>query len=84
MSVGARVAIGPDPIRVAVLPDGKTAVVASRWARRLTVVEIVEGDPPSLRIARTLDLPFPPRDLVSAKDGATVIVAKVADGSPGR
>ena len=38
-----RVAVGPDPVRVAVLPGGSSCVVASRWSRQLTFVAILPG-----------------------------------------
>ncbi len=80
VSVVARVSVGPDPIRVAVLPGGKTAVVTSRWPKRITVVEISEDKPPSLRVSRTVDLPFRPRDLVALPDRPSVIVADAFGG----
>lgn len=48
------------PVDVKVVGDGAFVVVASLWARRVTLFSI-QLENPELRQARVLDLPFPPR-----------------------
>ena len=81
-----RVAVGSDPVRVAVLPGGSSCVVASRWSSQLTFVAILpgagDGDAPgrSLKVSRTLGLPFRPRDLALIRDGSALVVADAFGG----
>ena len=61
-----RLKVSPDPVRLAVLSDGASCAVASRWSRRLTFVSIARG-PMGRRHGhrdhRRVDLPFCPREL---------------------
>ncbi len=54
IQVLARVQVSPDPVRIVVPSDGSSCVVASRWSRRLTFLELIRGrspaDEPSLKI----------------------------------
>jgi mono/diheme cytochrome c family protein len=59
-------------------------VVASLWSRRLTFIDLGREAPgddhPSLKIARTLDLPFSPRTMVQVRDGAKLVVTDAFGG----
>lgn len=68
-----RVRVGDDPRRVAIVDDGRTALVACRWSRRLDVVELrpADGsrDPAEWnrafpRLVRSIALPFSPQELL--------------------
>ena len=80
----ARLQVGPDPVRMLISRDGSLCFVASRWPRRLTVLELTPasaGAPhPSLRIARTVELPFSPRELVELPGQAGLLAAADAFG----
>ncbi len=83
-----RLTISPDPVRVLPSVDGSSCVVASRWSRRLTFVELVPGrggaggEPAAvrLRFARALDLPFCPRNLAWVHGGTVLVVADAFGG----
>jgi YVTN family beta-propeller protein len=81
-----QVAVGPDPVRVAVLPGGSSCVVASRWSSGLAFVAILpeagDGDAPGrlLKVSRTLGLPFRPRELALIRDGSALVVADAFGG----
>jgi len=79
-----RLAVSADPVRVVILAGGSSCLVASRWSRRLTFVDIVsgsgEGVHPTLRAAHTLDLPFSPRELILIGNRSTVVVADAFGG----
>jgi DNA-binding beta-propeller fold protein YncE len=62
--VRARLAVGPYPVSVAVLPDGRRAAVASLWSRRVEIVDLAglaSADRPTLRVLHSVRLPFAPR-----------------------
>jgi mono/diheme cytochrome c family protein len=81
LSVIARLAIGPDPIRVAVLPGGKACAVASRWPRRLAIVDVELGEAGAgLTLRRTVDLPFQPREVLPLREGKALLVADAFGG----
>jgi YVTN family beta-propeller protein len=77
--VRARVPVGPDPMRLAVAPDGRACVVASRWPRRLTFVELTDS---GLEVVGTLALPFSPLAMAMAATpgGARLVVADAFGG----
>lgn len=58
--------------------------MASRWSRQLAFVAILPGagdDPDrSLKVSRTLGLPFRPRDLAPIRDGSALVVADAFGG----
>src|SRR5262245_47598977 len=56
--VNQRLPISPYPVSISVTPDGKTAVIASLWSRRLTFVALDEH---GISIRQVIDLPFAPR-----------------------
>jgi len=79
VAVGKRLAIAPDPVSVLVAPGGKSCVVASTRSRRLSVIGLGDdGATPAL--ARTVDLPFPPRNLAWARPGSILIAADAFGG----
>src|SRR5262249_2853904 len=81
-AVGRR-AVSPDPVGVLVLADGPGCVVASRGSRRLTFLRLDPsgGDgPPSLGVARTLELPFRPRDMAWLPRSDRLVVADAFGG----
>jgi cytochrome c peroxidase len=67
LSVRTRLAVATYPASVAVTPDGGRAVVAGLWSRRLDVVDLTPlcapTAQPSLRVVKTIHLPFAPRNL---------------------
>jgi DNA-binding beta-propeller fold protein YncE/cytochrome c peroxidase len=77
-----RAALGNDPVQVAVSPDGRTCVVASTWARRLTVLSIApgQGQGPELSFSSTLELPFSPRNVIYVQGGKRVVAADAFGG----
>jgi DNA-binding beta-propeller fold protein YncE/mono/diheme cytochrome c family protein len=76
--------VSPDPVSVAVLPDGSACAVASLGTRRLTFVELSPttggGDAPALKVVATLDLPFSPRALTLVRGGSRLVVADAYGG----
>jgi len=81
----ARVRVNPDPVRIVVSSDGLSCVVASRWSRRLTFLELTRGqspaDDPSLKIIASLDLPFCPRELAASRDGSKLVITDAFGGN---
>lgn len=75
--VVSRVEVSPDPVRVVVAGGGASCVVASRWSRRLSVLEIAG---PGLKPARTIELPFSPREMLELPDEAGLVVADAFGG----
>lgn len=76
-----RLEIGPDPVRLSVAADGLACVVASRWSRRLSVVELgPRSEHPALKLRRTIELPFSPRLMVRLDDGRRLLVADAFGG----
>lgn len=76
-----RIEVGPDPVSLSVSIDGMACVVASRWSRRLTVVEIRKGsEHPALKLVRTLELPFSPRRMIRLGEGSRLVVADAFGG----
>ena len=81
LTVKSRLAVGLDPIRVAILPDGTACVVTSRWGRRLMIVDItLEDGAAVLRLRRSIDLPFPAREVVLLRGGKALLVADAFGG----
>src|SRR5262249_47596450 len=79
-----RIKVGPDPVRLAVSPDGPVCAVASLWSRGLTFIELARrasaGGLPALSPIGGLDLPFSPRELVFAGRGTQLVVADAFGG----
>ena len=78
-----RLTLSPDPIRLAILADGVTCAVASRWSRKLTIAAVTGGS--TAEIARLtllghVDLPFCPQELVAQGDGSRLVVADAFGG----
>jgi len=81
--VVARRGVAPDPVGVAVMPDGSACVVASTGSRRLTFLKLAPGPaggPPGLETVGSLDLPFGPRCMAPVRDGARLVVADAYGG----
>jgi len=70
-------AVAPDPVAIVVARDGRSCVVASRWSRTLTFVEL---SPTKLSITRTLALPFSPMKLTFARGSSRLVVADAFGG----
>jgi YVTN family beta-propeller protein len=76
-----RLEVAPVPVSVRVEDDGTACTVASFWSRRLTRLELQpDGDGLSVRVARTVDLPFAPRRQVLLDGGKKVLVADAFGG----
>ncbi len=79
IQVLTRVQVSPDPVRIVISRDGKSCVVASRWSRQLTFLELMQGRPTadelSPRTITGLSLPFSPRELIGSPDGSELVVA---------
>lgn len=84
LSVLDRVAVSPDPVRIAILRDGRSLVAACRWSRKLTFLESARGrssrGTSALRVTRSVDLPFCPRELLVSRDGSRLIVGDAFGG----
>ena len=81
LSVTSRLALGTDPIRVAILPGGTACAVTSRWGRRLILVDIkAGGGDEALSLRRSIDLPFPPREVLPLREGKALLVADAYGG----
>ncbi len=73
LEVAWRVPVAGYPVAVAAAADGRRAVVASLWSRRLTLVDW--PDDGVARRVRTLDLPFAPGRLIELPDGRWLVAA---------
>jgi len=84
MRVVEKIKVSPGPLRVAVSPDGRSAVVSSLWSRQLSFISLARrpsaGERPALATAATLDLPFCPRELAFFPEGSRVVVADAFGG----
>jgi cytochrome c peroxidase len=84
LKVSGRVRVSGDPVRVSSSRDGKTCVVASRWTRRLTFLElgdVPDREPLPPRITQAVELPFYPRELLRSGDDANLVVADAFGGN---
>jgi cytochrome c peroxidase len=75
--VVTRQSVAPDPVSVVVAGDGRSAVVASRWSRTLTFLGL---EATSLKVMRSLELPFSPRNMTLVRSSARLIVADAFGG----
>ncbi|WP_165230437.1 cytochrome c peroxidase [Aquisphaera insulae] len=81
LDVKARLGLGPDPVRIAILPGGRACAVASRWGRRLMIVDIEPAaGARALRLRRSIDIPFSPREVLPLREGNAVLVADAFGG----
>jgi len=76
LTVAVRVGVAPGPVVVAVSPDGTRCAVASKWARRITLVEL--GAVP--RAVGGVNLPFPPRRMVVAPPEKLIVADAFGGG----
>jgi YVTN family beta-propeller protein len=77
--LAARCAVGRGPVSLTVAPDGGSCVVASAWARQLTVIDL-KAETGVLKNARTIELSFSPRLTAYAREGAKLIAADAFAG----
>jgi DNA-binding beta-propeller fold protein YncE/cytochrome c peroxidase len=77
LEVIARLPVSPYPVGLIVENDG-AIYVTSLWSHRLTELAVVERGRVEAR--RILDLPFAPRCLIAAPDGAHLVVADAFSG----
>jgi YVTN family beta-propeller protein len=79
-----RIQVSPDPVRIVVSKDGGSCVVASRWSRKLTFLQLtpdrLSANEPLLKILAGLDLPFCPRELAASPDWHKLVVADALGG----
>jgi YVTN family beta-propeller protein len=78
-----RLAVSPDPIRLALWADGALCAVASRWSRKLTFASVTDGplgEGTRLTFLGDLELPFCPQELASLSDGSKLVVAEAFGG----
>ena len=64
---------GPLPARLAVDREARRAFVSSSWGRRIYVIEWDEAK--TLRLTRSIDLPFPPREMLPVESARRLVVA---------
>ena len=72
-----RVPVAESPVKVIVSPDGRQAVVASLWSRRLSFVTI---DGKWLEVNKVIPLAFSPRELCFLEQDRIVVVADAFGG----
>ncbi len=77
--VAERHPVSAAAVNVVVSPDGQSCVVASSWARQLTVFAPSLPPAQGLEQIRTIDLPFAPR-LIVFRDNQHVLVADAFGG----
>jgi YVTN family beta-propeller protein len=81
VTVADSLPVGSDPVSVRVDKEGKHASVASRWARRLTVVELIGGKGNiRLKAGAAIELPFAPRLQALSSGGKTLVVGGAFGG----
>jgi YVTN family beta-propeller protein len=71
-----RVKVSPTPVSVRVSADSKRAVVASLWARQISVIDLG----PVSRVLRSIDLPFAPRQLLLLSEDRKLVAADAFGG----
>lgn len=77
--IAADIPIPPAAARLAVSGDGTLACLSCIWSRSVTLVA-VEPDEPKLAVLNTIDLPFPPRELLLFDDDQRLLVASAFRG----
>jgi mono/diheme cytochrome c family protein len=82
LKVRGRLAVAPYPASIAIQPDGKRAIIASLWSRRVQVVDLAPLSAPqgTPRILHTIRLPFAPRNQCVLPNRSQVIVADAFGG----
>jgi len=95
VEVVARFAVADDPVGVALSSDGRLAAVASRWSRKLQIIDVASDEVDSAnrrREPRTtwpeivpclvaeFDLPFASREVLFFDDDARVVVSDAFGG----
>ena len=69
LNVTCRIPVARYPVDIALSTDRETAVVASRWSRRVTFVSLDE----ETAKPRVLDIPFAPGNLAFGNDGLLIV-----------
>ena len=86
LTVVARLPVAPYPVSISVNREGTRGFVASLWSRRLSIIDLVHSrdgkDTASLRISKTIVLPFAPRKQLVVNTPAERLI--VADAFGGR
>jgi YVTN family beta-propeller protein len=79
----SRVAVGTSPVSVRPSADGKRCMVASVWARQLSVVEFtsLQSEDKKPRVSKVIALPFAPRSQLPVPHTDKVIVADAFGGN---
>jgi YVTN family beta-propeller protein len=72
-----RVPVGQGPVSIQVAADGSRCYVASRWSRRVTVVDLAAGDP---KVRHSVSLPFPPGRQILLSDPQALVAADAFGG----
>ena len=80
VSVIKRIKVPYSPVGVKSTSDGTLAVVASIWARQVTLVEIHETVESGLEISKKIDLPFNPKEVWISDDDSHAIVSDAFAG----
>jgi DNA-binding beta-propeller fold protein YncE len=75
LSVDQRLAVATHPVSINISKDGRFAVVASLWSRRISIVDLSTPEPGSARVAAVIDLPFAPRCQILVADDNQLVVA---------
>lgn len=78
LNVTGRLAVPRAPVNVVVTKDGRTAIVTSLWARKVTFASIATDA--ALTIHATIDLSFEPRHQILLADDSKLIVADAFQG----
>jgi cytochrome c peroxidase len=84
LSVRTRLQVAAYPASVAVTADGRRAVVAGLWSRRIDVIDLTPlsapAARPALQVLHSIRLPFAPRNLCVLPGGARVAVTDAFGG----
>lgn len=78
LEASLRAPVAPFPVSVCVTSDGTRCVVASRWSRRLTLVDLSPTGPDggiSARVVKMIDLDFAPHAQLMIPQSDKVVVA---------
>ncbi|MFL2871575.1 MAG: cytochrome c peroxidase [Pirellulaceae bacterium] len=75
-----RIKVPYSPVGVKSTSDGTLAVVASLWARQVTLVDINETTKQDLEISKTINIPFNPKEVWISDDDRFAIVSDAFAG----
>jgi YVTN family beta-propeller protein len=84
IDVRQAIAVSPDPVRLVRSRDGLLCAVASRWSRRLTLLQVrglsALEDKGPISVKQVIDIPFSPGELIALADGSRILVADAFGG----